>query len=59
MDANKSKRDIGKIRSGFDLLGPGDAFVFELRIVPELDQETEFKSGCVKIIQQLRSMFVN
>ena len=50
IDANKSKGNIGKIGFGYDVLGLGNAFVFELRVVPEIHQEAEIETRGVQIV---------
>lgn len=41
------------------MLGPGKAFVFELRVVSEIYQEAEIETGGVQIVQKLGAMLVS
>src|SRR5438876_4297599 len=58
INANKSERNIGKIRFRFYALRFRNAFVFQAWIVPKIHEKTKFKSGCVQIVQELCAMLV-
>ena len=58
MDANKLKRNIGKVGLRLYSLRFRDAFVLQAWIVSKIYEKTKFKFGCVQLVQELRAMLI-
>ena len=58
MDANKLKRNIGKVGLRLYSLRFRNASVLQAWIVSKIYEKTKLKSGCVQVVQELRAMLI-